>query len=312
MIMYRGRLRAQFAIVLAGAVLFLTCTTADDPTVGRLVVVGSESAWRGMDDAAREFMAMYNKARVQVVGNGSVAGLRMMFDALPSKDTILAVSTRPLTDAERQAAVQRGFSPKEYRIARDGIAIIVNQANPVESLTIAQVRDIFSGKIKNWRELGGKNMPVKVYYGNPNSASYQWLQDSLLKDAGLTPSTQHFDSMAAIIRAVKRDTGGIGYCGSSYLYQEWLARPQIPEPGIKAVALAREAGKPYVLPDPGTVHDFSYPLGRDIYLIARREPKGIVSGFITFVMSSKGQQILVRDGYTPVTVKFTVVREDEE
>ena len=311
LVIHRGRVIALFLCALAGSSLMLTCSDANDPTSGRALVVGSESAWRAMDDAAREFMAMYGKTSVRVMGGGSVAGLQTMFDAQPSKDTIVAVSTRPLAEAEREAAIRKGFDPKEYRIAMDGIAIIVNKANPVESLTLAQVRDVFSGRIVNWRQLGGRNVPVKVIFGNPRSASYQLLRDSVLGDAGLARSTQTTDSMKDIIHAVQRDTTAIGYCGSSYLYQEWLAQPQIPEPGIKALGLARKTGDEYVVPDPGTIYDKSYPLWRYVYLIARREPKGIVSGFITFAMSSKGQQIFVQDGLAPVTVKFTVKREGE-
>ena len=127
----------------------------------------------------------------------------------------------------------------------------------------------------------------------------------------LAGSTQHFDSMVEIIRAVAQDKAAVGYCGSSYLYRDWLAQPPNPEPGIKALSLARTSAGPFVTPDPGTVYDKSYPLWRYIYLCARREPRGVMSGFVTFVMSSKGQQVLVRDGFAPATVKFIVNRESE-
>jgi phosphate transport system substrate-binding protein len=275
------------------------------------VVVGSESAWRVMDDEAHEFMAMYGQATVRAVKTGSVSGLKTLFETPVAKETLIAVSARPLTETEQAAARKQGFDPKEYGIAMDGIAIIVNRANPVEELTLDQVRDVFSGKIRNWHDLGGKDRSIKVIFGEPNSATYYELNDSVLKGAGLAPGTQHFNSMFDIIQAVQQDTAAIGYCGSSYLYRDWLVKPPNPEPGIKALALARKAGDDFVPPDQGTIYDKSYPLGRNIYLITRREPKGIVSGFITFVMSSKGQQIAVSDGLAPATVKLTVKRETE-
>jgi phosphate transport system substrate-binding protein len=296
---------------LLATLLFVSCTETDDLTSGRIAVVGSESVWRVMDDEAREFMAMYGKATVRAVGVGSVDGLRTLFETPIARETLLAVSARPLTDVELAAAKKQGFDPKEYKIARDGIAIIVNSANPVSGLTLDQVRDIFSGRTRNWHELKGQDLPIKVIFGQPNSATYQQMSDSVLKGDGLAPGTQNYQSMFDIIKAVAADKAAIGYCGSTYLYRDWLAKPPDPEPGIKALELARSADSDSLPPDQGTIYDGSYVLGRDIYLIARREPKGIVSGFITFVMSAKGQQIAVADGLAPATVKLNVTREAE-
>lgn len=296
---------------LLATLLFVSCTETDDLTSGRIAVVGSESVWRVMDDEAREFMAMYGKATVRAVGVGSVDGLRTLFETPIARETLLAVSARPLTDVELAAAKKQGFDPKEYKIARDGIAIIVNSANPVSGLTLDQVRDIFSGRTRNWHELKGQDLPIKVIFGQPNSATYQQMSDSVLKGDGLAPGTQNYQSMFDIIKAVAADKAAIGYCGSTYLYRDWLAKPPDPEPGIKALELARSADSDSLPPDQGTIYDGSYVLGRDIYLIARREPKGIVSGFITFVMSAKGQQIAVADGLAPATVKLNVKREAE-
>ena len=305
-----GRLLPGLLPLLA-TLLFVSCTETDDLTSGRIAVVGSESVWRVMDDEAREFMAMYGKATVRAVGVGSVDGLRTLFETPIAKETLLAVSARPLTDVELAAAKKQGFDPKEYKIARDGIAIIVNSANPVSGLTLDQVRDIFSGRTRNWHELKGQDLPIKVIFGQPSSATYQQMSDSVLKGDGLAPGTQNCQSMFDIIKAVAADKAAIGYCGSTYLYRDWLAKPPDPEPGIKALALARSADSDTLPPDQGTIYDGSYVLGRDIYLIARREPKGIVSGFITFVMSAKGQQIAVADGLAPATVKLNVTREAE-
>jgi phosphate transport system substrate-binding protein len=319
---------------LLATLSFISCTESDDLTSGKIVVIGSESVWRVMDDEAREFMAMYGKATVRAVKTGSVDGLKTLFETPIAKETLLAVSARPLTGVELAAAKKQGFDPKEYRIARDGIAIIVNSANPVAELTLEQVRDIFSGRLRNWgsvpqgegrsgdttpkRSVSGQvpshdkfDRPIKVIFGQTNSATYQQMSDSVLKGVGLAPGTQNYQSMFDIIKAVASDKAAIGYCGSTYLYRDWLVKPRDPEPGIKAVALSRNAGSDALPPDQGTIYDSSYVLGRDIYLIARREPKGIVSGFITFVMSAKGQQIAVADGLAPATVTLTVKREAE-
>jgi phosphate transport system substrate-binding protein len=137
------------------------------------------------------------------------------------------------------------------------------------------------------------------------------MNDWVLKGVGLALETRNFPSMFDILKAVAEDKAAIGYCGSTYLYRDWLVKPPDPEPGIRAVALSRTAEDDALPPDQGTIYDGSYPLGRDIYLVARREPKGIVSGFITFVMSAKGQQIAVADGLAPATVKLNVKREAE-
>jgi phosphate transport system substrate-binding protein len=311
-VMHRYRGFVFLLCALAVSSLMLTCSEPEDPTSGRVVVIGSESVRRAMDNECHEFMAMYEKATARAVGGGSIAGLQAIFDAPVKKDTMVAVSTRPLSDAERAAATRKGFDPKEYRIAMDGIAMIVNTANPVDSLTLDQLRDVLSGRISNWRQVGGRDEPIKVVFGNTSSATYTELRDSVIGTAGLAATTTTLDSMAAIIHTVQDDPTAIGYCGSAYLHQNWFSHPPTPEPRIKALALSRTAAGPFVTPDPGTVYDKSYPLWRYVYLIARREPRGIAGGFVTFVMSSKGQQILVQDGLAPVTVKFTVHREGEE
>ncbi|MEO0108470.1 MAG: PstS family phosphate ABC transporter substrate-binding protein [candidate division WOR-3 bacterium] len=305
-----GRTQA-LASASAALLIFLACSQATDPTSGRLVVIGSESVWRAMDSEAREFMAMYGKAVVRAVGVGSEAGLKALFEAPVGKETLLAVSTRALTESEMAAATKQGWEPRQYRIALDGIAIIVNAANPVDELTLGQVRRLFSGQVRNWRELGGPDLPVRVIFGKPNSATYGYLRDSLLGETGLAPETQHFDSMYRIIEEVARDKGAIGYCSSSLLYRDWLAKPPNPEPGIRALSLGRDSTGPFVAPDPGTVYDKSYPLVRYVYVCSRHQPKGITSGFVTFLMSSKGQQVLARDGLAPATVKFIVKRDSE-
>jgi phosphate transport system substrate-binding protein len=310
-VMWKGRVIAVLLCALAASSFMLTCSDTEDPTSGRITVVGSESVRRAMENEAREFMAMYGKTTVRVLCTGSVTGLQTMFEAPGTKDSIVAVSARPLSAPEREAALQRGFDPKEYRVAIDGIAIIVNAANPVESLSLEQVRDIFSGRIRNWQAVGGGRRPIRVFFGQPNSATYQQMRDSVLHDAGLTADAQHRDSMVAIIQAVQSDSTAIGYCGSSLLYRDWFVKPPYAEPGIKALALARTAAGPFVAPDPGTIYDKTYPLWRYVYLYTRREPKGPASGFVTFAMSAKGQRILVQDGLVPVTVKFIVNREGE-
>jgi phosphate transport system substrate-binding protein len=310
--MISGRMQAMLVALIAASSLSLTCSQAEDPTSGHVVIIGSESVWRAMDDEAREFMTMYGRATARAVKMGSVAGLQTLFSAPGVKDTFVAVTIRPLSESESLAAARQGYTPSQYRVGMDGIAFIVNAANPVESLAMDQVRDILSGRITNWQQVGGRNRPIQVYLGTPKSGTYQQILDSVMHGAGLARSTRFLDSAFAIIRAVQEDPDAIGYCGSSYLYRDWVARPPIAEPDIKALALARQPGGPYVAPDPGTIYDKSYPLWRYVYLVSRREPKGVVSGFITFVMSSKGQQVLVRDGLAPVTVKFTVKREETE
>lgn len=311
-----GRMTAFLVCLVAASCFIMSCPGSEDLTSGRITVIGSESAWRVMYDEAREFMAMYGNASVKVLSGGSLAALNALFDMKLARESVLCVSTRPLTPAESASAVKRGFNPKQYRVALDGIAIIVNEKNPVESLTVDQLRDIFTGKIRDWNEIlygpkAGmkKSYPIHVKFGKANSASYERLQDSVLGGAPLAAGTVQFDSMFGIIQAVAGDPDAIGYCGSTYINREWVPLPVKSEPGIKPLALARTGDGPFVPPDQGTLYDRSYPLSRYVYLITRQEPKGPVSGFITFVMSAKGQRIAVEDGWAPATVELKADRE---
>jgi len=249
-----------------------------------------------MMEEAYAFMDLYAKAKVLVLGGGSNPGLEAVF----MDSAQIAVTTRPMTVEEKERASSGGFQVHEFKIAKDGIAIVVNPSNPVEKLTVTQVAEIFTGRMKDWSEVGGKSGSIRVCIWNENSGTYTFFRDGILKIDQYTDRAWRFDNTEEMIKNIEKEHGAIGLISMAHLYRSW--NPLIEETRIKPLAIGQSPQGEFVLPDEATVHDSTYPFIRNIYLYTSHEPKGLANGFITFLTSSAGQKIIAGNGFVPVTV----------
>ncbi len=273
------------------------------PLSGYITVKGSDQALPAMMEAAYSFMDLYQKAKILVVGGGSNVGLAAIF----IDSAQIAVSTRPMTPEEKKRAEDAGFKIGEFMIAKDGIAIVVNPLNPVEKLTVNQIVDIFTGKIKNWSKVGGKNWPIRVLIWGENSGTHSYFKDSILLGKDYIDNALRFEYTETLAKQIAEDKGSIGAVSAARIYRSWS--PLVEDVRMKALAVSREAKGSYILPDEATVHGGEYPFVRHIYLYTPQPAKNLDAGFVSYLTSSAGQKILAANGFVPITVPVKYKRD---
>src|SRR5688572_25726538 len=226
-----------------------TATSARDSRP--VTVKGSDTMVILGQRLAEEYMKKNPGRVVQVTGGGSGTGIA----ALINGTTDIAQSSRSMKDDEKsKATANRGGELKETPIALDSLAVFVNQQNPLRELTIAQVSDIYTGKTKNWKDVGGPNAPIVIYGRESSSGTYEYFREHVLKKADFTPATQTLQGTAAISNAISKDPNGIGYGGIAYAT------------GARALGMKTDATAAAVAPSAATVADGTYPLSRKLFL----------------------------------------------
>ena len=242
----------------------------------RLVIQGSTTVLPIAQKAAEVFMQKNPQADISVRGGGSGTGIAALIDGICD----IANSSRPIKDKELNKAVDRKVDPTAHVVAMDGIAVIVHPLNPVNELTISQIKDIYTGKISNWSKLGGRNQKIVVVSRDVASGTYEAFSKLALKKQRVRPDALLQASNMAVASVVKRTEGAIGYVGLGYLSSE-----------VKAVIVGG------VEPSVETVLKGAYPISRPLFMYTNGKPKGLAKDFIEFVLSQEGQRIVKEQGF---------------
>lgn len=234
---------------------------------------------------AEAFMAKNPGITIQVGGGGSGVGIA----ALLNGTTDIAASSRPIRTSEINSLKQR-FATMGHTvaIARDGLSVYLNEKNPVRELTLQQLMEIYTGRITNWRQVGGNDAPIILYSRENSSGTYTYFRDNVLRGKDFAPRAQTLQGTAAVVNAVAKDPNGIGYGGAAYAK------------GIRFAAVKKDAKTPGVLPTLETVRNGSYPISRFLYLYLRARPSGDMKKFIDWALTAEGQAIVTKVGYFPV------------
>jgi phosphate transport system substrate-binding protein len=249
-----------------------------------LSVKGSDTMVILTQRLAENYMAANAGTVVQVNGGGSGTGIAALINGTAD----LAMASRPMKDDEKQqVAKNRGSEVVEHPIALDALGVFVNSANPVQSLTIAQVRDIFQGKTKNWNEVGGPNATIVLYGRESSSGTYDYFREHVLDKGDFAPAVQTLQGTAAIINAVGSDRNGIGYGGIAYAKE---ARP---------LAIAAAGAQP-VAPSEATVADGTYPLSRKLFFYFAKSAPERVTKFAEWSVTPEAQALVTKVGYFPL------------
>ena len=234
---------------------------------------------------AEKYMEAHSGEIIQVTGGGSGTGIA----ALINGTTDICQSSRPMKQDEKRKLRDRFQTlGTEIPVAQDGLAVYVHESCPVKSLTIEQLRLVYTGKITNWKDIGGKDARIILYSRENSSGTYVYFKDHVLKGQDYSAACQNLPGTAAVVNAVSKDPNGIGYGGAAYAK------------GIKEVAVARDMKSAAVLPTPATIKDGSYPITRNLYFYTRTKPAGKVKGFVDWVLSGEGQSVVTAVGYFPV------------
>jgi phosphate transport system substrate-binding protein len=252
---------------------------------GSDTIVNLALAW------AERYQSGHPDVRISVTGGGSGTGLA----ALVNGTVDIANASRKIKDEEITQAEANGIQPVEHIIARDAIAVIVNPENPVSELTLQQISDIYSGKITNWKEVGGDDRPIVRLSRETNSGTHVYFLETVLRlgkkddktlfsmDTLLLPSSE------GIIAEVRDNPNAIGYDGLGYVPKD-----------LKMIAIAKSAGEPFVLPSVDTVNDKTYPIARDLYMYTAGEPTGIIKDYLDWILSPEAQEIVLQLGFVPI------------
>ncbi len=235
---------------------------------------------------AQEFMNSHKGAAITVTGGGSNTGIA----ALVNKGTDLANASRPMKDEEKAEAAKKGVEPREFIVAQDALSVIVHLSNPVNELTIEQLKGIYTGKIANWKEVGGPDQRIVLNSRETSSGTYVFFQEHVLgKGTPFASTTMLQPSTTQIVNNVAQDKGGIGYVGLGFLNDK-----------VKAVKLKSDASSPAVEAKVETVLDKTYPLARPLYQYTNGEPSGAVKQWLDWVMGPEGQAIVKKLDFVPV------------
>ena len=252
---------------------------------GSDTIVNLALAW------AEQYQSEHTDIRISVTGGGSGTGIASLINGTVS----LANASRKISADELKQAEAKGIHPVEHIIARDAIAVIVNPGNPISKLTLQQVSDIYSGKISNWKELGGEDRPIVRLSRETNSGTHVYFLATVLRlgDAKsktlFSMDTLLLPSSEGIINELRQNPNAIGYDGLGYVPKD-----------LKVIALAGKQGDPYVLPSIATVNNNSYAVSRDLYMYTAGEASGAEKDYLDWIISAEGQKIVANQGFVPV------------
>ncbi|HNY66973.1 MAG TPA: PstS family phosphate ABC transporter substrate-binding protein [Deltaproteobacteria bacterium] len=268
--LFQGILAAVF-IALAGAQVF----SADQG----LTVKGSTTVLPIVQVTSEEFMDRNPGIAISVQGGGSGVGIASLIDGT----TDIASSSRKIKAEEAAKAQAAGVTPHENVIAMDGIAVVVHPSNPVSRLTRAQVKAIYTGRISDWSEIGGRKARIVVVSRDSSSGTFEAFEELALDKARVRPDALTSASNQTIAQIVAQTPGAIGYVGLVYLTKKVKT---VEIDGVKCTE--------------ATVAGGTYPLSRPLYLYTNGAPRGNVKKYLDFVMGGQGRKIVREEGFVPV------------
>ena len=284
--------RIGHSLTVLGVTLAIAQTAcAADQLQGSLQIKGSDTMVNLVQAWAEDFMAKHPNVTVAVTGGGTGTGIA----ALIAGTCDLAVASRKMSPKEIAAATAKGNTPKEFTTALDGLAVVVHPGNSVKKLTLAQLAELFTGGITNWKSLGGSDAQVVLLSREVNSGTHVYFKEHVLgkgpagKDLEFAADALLLPSSQAIADEVATNRAAVGYYGMGYV-----------NPKNAVVAVAKSADGPYIMPSEGTVRAGTYPISRPLFLYSRREPQGLVKAFIDYVESADGQTIVRKIDFVPI------------
>lgn len=249
-------------------------------------IKGSETVLPITQKAAENFIKSHSRSDITVTGGGSGVGIA----SLLSGTTDIAQTSRRIKFDERKKIKFGGNDLKEVEVAFDALAIVVHPSNKVSRLTREQLQGIFTGKIKNWKEVGGEDLKIIPYSRETSSGTYEFFKESVLKNKNFMSGIMSMPANGAVIQSVSQTRGAIAYVGLAYLSDK-----------VKAISVSYDSGKTFVKPSVKTAKDKSYPIVRPLYYYYLSKDEAKVKDFLEYLLSPAGQKIVEETGYVPVS-----------
>lgn len=244
-----------------------------------LTVSGSTTLLPIAQRAAESYMEAHPETAITVSGTGSGNGIKALLDGSIN----LATSSRFLKDAEVKKALEQNRYPVPFSVALDGLVPVVHPDNKVADLTLAQLKDIYTGKVTNWKELGGADAPIVAVGRDTSSGTYEVWESKVMKKERVTPKAMVVASNGAMLSTVADNPNAVGYLGLGYV------NDQVKALKVEGKAASYEATR-----------DGSYPIARALFFFTDGWPSGETKKFIDFVLSDDGQKLVKEAGYVPL------------
>jgi phosphate transport system substrate-binding protein len=295
------RRNLAFFVILTALALWLGAPAPSPAAAVTLQVKGSDTIGGKLgQDFAHDFGARHPEVEVkwEALGSGTA------FVGLLDGSAQLGAASRGVKENELTEARKLGLELREFVIGYDGIAVIVHPGNPVAELTIAQLSDLFTGKVRSWREVGGPDLPVHLISRPSYSGTFSFFRDKVLRrgnDKGpedYAASAEFIEENGAILDKVAREPGAISYVGIG-----WVT------PAVKTVGVAAKPGQPAVKASVATVRTGTYPVYRPLLMYSRGEPHGPAREMLAFILSSEGQKIVAKNDFVPTDSPVTLPPE---
>ena len=265
-------------ILLAFFIIFISCSYK--PTEKKEIkIVGSDTMLELTLNLAEQFMKENPGISITVSGGGTATGIK----ALINNETDICMASRNLKPDEAKAlADYYGSLGLVFLVAKDALSIYLNPRNGVKDLTLNQLKEIYTGKVKNWKEFGGKDTAIIVVTRNPNSGTYLYFRDHILGGDTYTENSTKKSTTKEIVRVVEENENAIGYGGMGY-------KGKVVDAKIDGVE-----------PSENNVRNDMYPIIRYLHFFTSKSPGGTLKKFIDWVLSPGGQSIVKKSGYIPL------------
>ena len=248
-------------------------------------IKGSDTCLPLIQKESELYMKKNANASITVIGGGSGVGIA----ALMSGTTDIAMASRKMKMDEKMKMQDAGKAFKEVVFANDAISVVVNPANKVSQLTREQLEGMYTGKIKNWKEVGGDDLTIVLYSRESSSGTYEFFKEHVLMNKNYASSALLMPATGAIIQSVSQTKGAVGYVGLAYV-----------EKSVKALKVSYDKGKTYVTPSVETAKNKTYPITRPLQLYYLNSLEKTVAPYITYLLSAEGQKIVLDEGYIPL------------
>lgn len=250
-----------------------------------VTIKGSDTVLPLAQKEAEQLMKTTNDVSITVVGGGTGVGLTALID----ETTDIAMASRDLKTEEKLKFSEAKKEIESVTIAFDALAVIVHPSNKVKQLTREQLEDIYTGKIKNWKEVGGDDAKIVAYSRESSSGTYEFFKEEVMNKKNYASDILSMPATGAIVQAVGQTKGAIGYVGLAYETKE-----------VKQLAVSYDQGKLYVEPSISSAKDKTYPISRPLFYFYNKENTAKVKPIIDFALSPEGQKIVAEIGYIPL------------
>ena len=270
-------MKGKSFVVLVLTMMFLMAGTVH---AGNLVIKGSTTVLPIAQKVAEVYMKENPDVKISISGGGSGNGIKALIDGT----TDIADSSRFIKDKEVALAVEKGRYPVPFAVSYDCIVPVVHPSNSMKNITLDQLKDVYLGKIKNWKEIGGPDLKIVVVSRDTSSGTYEVWEKKVMNKERVYPGALLQASNGAVVQAVSKNKHAIGYIGIGYVNKS-----------VKTLTVNSIVGSAK------TTLDGSYPVSRALYMFTQGWPKGDALNFINYVLNpGKGQKYVEEAGYVPL------------